>query len=242
MKLVLFFVLALTGVASPVTYMGGDASHAAEVSFGVMDANTLQIRFANTFGGDNQVPTDVLTAFFFDAANWPLSVTPYSVVLGPGSVVLFGSTDHGGNVGGEWAYKCGLVGAPAACGVSSVGLGLFGPPDLFPGSNLQGPESPDGLQYGLLSAGDNPATGNTPMTGQYALIQNSVVITLKGNFANFDPLLNISYVEVQTGTGMEDPRFHLDAVPEPSSFSFMFLVGLVFGAWWIKPKIAHYLK
>lgn len=130
--------------------------------------------------------------------------------------MLFGTTDPGNVVGGKWAYKSSLSGAPASYGISSSGLGdLFGPKDTFPGTNLQGPESPGGLEYGITSAADDPATGNTPVTGLFALIQNSVVFTLGGGLPeNFDAS-RITNVSFAYGTD-------LAAVPEPAT---MFLLG-----------------
>src|SRR5437764_3840374 len=37
-----------------------------------------------------------------------------------------------------------------------------------------GPVGPETIEYGITSAGDNPATGNNTVTGIYALIQNQV--------------------------------------------------------------------
>jgi hypothetical protein len=122
-------------------------------------------------------------------------------------------------VGGEWAYKGGISGPDGtAYGISSSGLGLFGPADRFPGSNLEGPDSPGGLEYGITTAGDNPATGNTPVTGSNALIQNSIVVTLGGVPAGFDPAASISDVLWQYGTGLNEPR-----IPEPASVALMLL-------------------
>src|SRR6202008_4706967 len=103
----------------------------------------------------------------------------------------------------------GLSGAPSGAddGVSSVGLGLFGPGDVFPpGTNLQGPPSgdPDGDHSGLTSAGADPTTGNKPVTGDNALIQNSVVITLSGLAAGFDPSTMIGNVVFQFGSALTD--------------------------------------
>jgi hypothetical protein len=127
--------------------------------------------------------------------------------------VHFGVTDPGGVVGGEWAYKDGISGPGGADeGISSTGLGLFGPSDLFPGTNLQGPESPDGLQYGITSDGDDVTIGNTPVTGgpdidghPIALIENSVIFTLSGLTSGFDPSAQraITDVSFQYGTSLD---------------------------------------
>src|SRR5262249_19247162 len=153
------------------------------------------------------------------------NLTPVSAVLGNGSTVLFpdpafapSGTDPGGVVGGEWAYKSGLSGTPGSAkqGVSSSGYGLFGPSDLFPVDDLQSPTSPDGLQYGLVSAGG--VSGSNPnLTGKYALIKNSVVFTLSGLPQGFTTN-DISNVWFQYGTDLSDPHFgadpHTTAVPE----------------------------
>ena len=136
-----------------------------------------------------------------------MSVT--SAVLKVGSSVFYDPDGQpaGGVVGGEWAYKSGISFQGATQGISSSGLGLFGPGDLFPGPNLAGPDSPDGIQYGLLSAGDNPATGNGGITGSDGLIKNSVVFTLSGLPAGFDPFTGISNVVFQYGTSLTEPNF-----------------------------------
>jgi hypothetical protein len=205
--------IMLTGyaVASPITFSGGSGNLSATASFDVIGGN-LVATLTNSSNTDVMVPTDVLTAVFFDVSGNPV-FTLISAVLGSGSSVLFASQPAGGVVGGEWAYRSGLSGAPggATRGISSSGLGLFGPGNLFPGSNLQGPASPDGLQYGLTSAGDNPATGNTPVTGTNALIKNSVVFTL-GAPAGFSAS-QINYVSFQYGTSLTDTS--IPGTPEP---------------------------
>jgi hypothetical protein len=192
--------------AIPITFAGGAGSLNAQVVFDVSGTN-LVVTLTNTSSADVLVPADVLTAVFFNIGGNPV-LSPLSAVVAAGSNVFFGATDPGNVVGGEMAYKAGLAGAPggATRGISSVGLGLFGPGDRFPGNNLQGPDSPNGLQYGLTSAGDNPTTGNTPVTGTNALINNGVVYTLAGLPAGF-LLSSISNVHFQYGTDLSEPSF-----------------------------------
>jgi len=156
-------------------------------------------------GGDVLAPSDVLTAVFFDLAGNP-DLTGASAILASGSTIFFGVSDPGGVVGGEWAYGSHLSGAPAGAtyGISSSGFGLFGNA-TFPGNNLQGPAAVDGVQYGITSAADDPGTGNRAVTGANALIHSSVVFTLRGLPADFDPSSSISNVAFQYGTALSDP-------------------------------------
>jgi hypothetical protein len=209
----------------PVTFSGSSGSLSASAKFALVDGN-LQITLTNTSSADVMVPTDVLTAVFFNLVP-QATLTRISAVLADGSTVLFGSADAGGVVGGEWAYKSGLSGAPgnAGLGVSSSGLDLFGPHDVFPGSNLQGPDSPDGIQYGITSAGDISTTGNSAVTGSNALIKNSVVFTF-GVPSDFDPTTSITGVQFQYGTCLGEvppipgtiPPSGDPSTPEPATF------------------------
>jgi hypothetical protein len=214
-----------SGSAQAFTVVGSSGSRAASADI-VINGSNLQLTLTNTSTADVLVPVDVLTAVFFDIKGNP-ALTPVSAVLANGSTVFYGTTDPGGVVGGEWAYKSGLSGAPgdANQGIGSSGFGLFGPPDLFPGNNLQGPVSPDGLQYGITSAGDDTTTGNSPVTGDNALIQNSVVFTLSGLPAGITSD-DISNVWFQYGTALSDPVFpgdpHTSAVPESGALALMF--------------------
>jgi hypothetical protein len=208
-------------IAAPITYSATVGHRSASATFDVSGTNLI-VTLINDSNDDVLVPVDVLTAVFFDVNGASLALTPVSAVLKAGSSVLFGTTDPGNVVGGEWAYRGDLdpAGTPnRAYGISSVGLGLFGPGDLFPGTNLQGPASPDGLQYGITSLGDNPATGNTPVTGTNALIQNAVVFTLAGLPDSFDPSTRIENVIWQYGTDLSEPR-----IPEPATLG-IFAVG-----------------
>jgi len=168
-----------------------------------------------------------LTAVFFDIDPTTVALTPVSAKLA-GSTVYFGTSGVDGNVGGEWAYGSGLTGAPgnAGLGTSSSGFNLFGQAN-FNGDNLQGPAAVDGLQYGITSAGDDPATGNTPVTGENALIKNAVTFTFRTSGP--DPIASIRNVSFQYGTGLTEPRI-TSIVPIPasvwSSFAMLGLLGI----------------
>lgn len=219
-------VLGLTiAVAQPagaqVTFAAASGTRAASAVFDVVSGN-LQVTLANTSAFDVLVPVDVLTAVFFDITGNPL-LSRFSGILTTGSAVLFGTTDPGGVVGGEWAYVNSASGAPGGArqGISSSGLGIFGSGNRFPGNDLQPPTDPDGLQYGITSAGDNPLTGNAPVTGSNALIKNSVTFALGALPQGFS-LTQIGNVSFQYGTSLSEPFI---PVPEPESYAMM-LAGL----------------
>ena len=215
---------AAAAQAAPFFQAASSGSRSASVLFDTSGTDLI-VTLTNTSALDALVPVDVLGAVFFDVAGSPLTLTRASAVVPAGHVVFNGPTDPGNVVGGEWAYNSGLSGAPfsAAYGISSVGLGLFGPGDLFPGTDLQPPTSPDGLQYGITTAGDNPLTGNTPMMTN-ALIRNQVVFTLSGLPLGFDPSTMISNITFQYGTDLAEPQIR---VPAPGALLLAPVGGLL---------------
>lgn len=193
--------------------------------------NNLVITLTNDSGDDVTVPSGLLNAVFFDLMPGSLSLTPVSAVLGPTSQVFFETDDTvnpGDSVGGEWAYAEGLTGAPqdARYGISSAGYDLFGPNDRFnTAEDLDSPASPNGLNYGLLSAGDNPAVGNAPVTGGEPLVRNQVVFTLSGLPDDFDPMTDVKNVVFQYGTTI-DEQPTIPGVPAPGTGSLLWLAGI----------------
>lgn len=233
---VALFVGASTSALGQLTFVSANGLRSASATFDVVAGN-LQITLNNISTNDVTTPTGggaILTSVFFDLAP-TTTLTPVSAMLGLGSTVFFGPI-NGGNMGGEWAFGSGLVGAPgnAGLGTSSSGFGLFGQAN-FLGANLQGPTAVDGLQYGITSAGDNLLTGNTPVTGGNALIQNSVIFTLSGN-----PVFTligdytISNVSFQYGTSLSDPNdpgvFVETIIPEPTTLSICALLLIPLGS------------
>lgn len=208
--------LSASAMASQ-TFTATSGNLSAQATFDVVGSD-LQITLSNISMDDVLVPADILTGVFFDISGSAMTLGRVSAVLASGSTVAFGTTDPGNVVGGEWGFKGGMTGPRgAAYGISSSGLGLFGPGDVFPGSNLQGPTNPDGLQYGITSAGDNLATGNSPVTGENALIKHAVVFKLSGAGSNFD-LSRIGNVNFQYGTDLSEPNI---TVPAPSAAALM---------------------
>lgn len=210
--------LAVAGACArgDVMARGGMSSLDATVIF-QRSGSDLLITLMNSSTADVLTPEDVLTGVYFDIAGPGLSLVAQSATLDAGSVVRWGGAEPGGGVGGEWAFRSGLAGGPggAAYGISAAGLGLFGPHDAFPGANLHAQNGPQGLNYGLLSAGDDPLTGNTPVTGQFPLIQSGVVFTISGLPEEFD-LASITNVNVQYGTSLSEPSFITPIISAPA--------------------------
>jgi len=221
--------LSASALAGPITYSFSSGNRSATAEFAKSGSN-LVVTLTNTSTADALVPTDVLTGVFFDVIG-NLSLTRTSALVPLTSAVRLGGTGADitpGDrvVGGEWSYLNSIVQVPPQnSGISSSGLNIFGPGNLFPGPNLEGPSSPDGIQYGITTAGDNLLTGNGGITGT-GLIKNSVVFTLGGWSGEPDAVIVGAYF--QYGTALEEPGFTGD-IPEPGAWALMGLgsVGLL---------------
>jgi hypothetical protein len=209
------------------TATGNDEVLSASASFDLAASGTttqLIVTLTNTGGYNPNDPADILTGIFFLLPGDPM-LTRVSAVLGSGSTLFFqGAVTNepsGDVVGGEWAYKTGLTGAPRGAnqGISSSGLTLFGPHDVFPGPTLGGLEGKPsgGVSWGLTTSLDDSTAYNGGLTRR-GFIKNSVVFRLGDVPANLD-LSQISNVSFQYGTGLAEPTIiaTLDAAPEPSS-------------------------
>src|SRR4029453_10571972 len=143
--------------ATAVTLTGtGTAGRKASVTFDnveISGTHYLQVTLTNTGHYNAPKPTDIPTRCFSKPPGSNPTSTPFSATLAPGSTVKDINPDPT-NLGGEWAYKAGLSVGGFTRGISSSGLGLFGPGDRFPGPNLQGPNDPDGIQYGITTLND----------------------------------------------------------------------------------------
>ena len=220
---------AMTSAAiGQVTFSGSSGSLAGSAQFSVSSGN-LVVVLTNTATADVLVPADILCGVFFNISGASVTLNRQSALLTAGSTVFYDPEGQpaGGIVGGEWAYRSGITGAPGnrSYGISSSGFNLFGPPDLFPGPDLSSPTSPNGINYGILSAGDNSGTGNTGVTGSGGLIKNSVTFTLSGAGAGFD-LNRIQSVWLQYGTDLAEPGFQI-FVPAPGTAALLAAAGVV---------------
>ncbi len=221
--------------SSSILWAGLDGNRSASALFS-STGNTLTIALNNTSQADSLVPTDVLTGLFFNLSG--ATLTPLAASLGSGSQV-YGAASPMGNVGGEWASasKLAIGSSTYNYGVSAAGLGLFGPKNRFDtSSNLSGTENVGGLDFGIVTAGDDPKTGNGGLNRD--LIKGSVLFTfsLTNVASNFNLAQAVSNLRFQYGTATSEPSFAGSIslsptppkgkrVPEPSLIGALLLTG-----------------
>lgn len=242
LAVMLMFLFAPAARAVPVVFTGADMDgREAMVTFDQM-GTMLFVKLENTSSADVLNPVHVLTGVLFKIVGNP-TLTPVSAVLTAGSTVLFPTPPSPGpsecvavpttlcsgpDVGGEYGFNnafsfmSALFKGIDSTGISGGSMGAFtgGPGG---GPNLQDPVLPDGINYGITSAGDDPTTGNKPVTGQRGLIQNGVDFKLSGFTGDLD---DISMVFFLYGTSLTEfpglPGEELPPIPEPAS---MLLLG-----------------
>lgn len=222
-------ILCFAGMATParssIIFSADNGDLGASVSFEQTE-NMLIITLTNTSSTDVLVPADVLTGVFFDLAGNP-QLFALSAIIGPGSTLNWGTAGQDNSLGSQWAYvgEIDNLFIMASQGISASGLGIFGPHDVFPGGPGVG-NGPQGLDFGLLSAGDDLTTGNKQVTGKVPLVKDSMVFTLNGLPEDFilTPQ-SISNVAFQYGTDLSEPRFDAPPaeIPEPMTMSLTIL-------------------
>lgn len=238
-----FLTVAAAGLlqAAPVTFTGASGSLAASATFDVNPSGQLVIRLTNPATAMTLNPAMLLTAVYFDMDGANPVLTPVSAMMGAGSSIACSpypacadTLPTGGDVGAEWAYstKAAASGMPREFGISSTGLGLFGPTDNFGSGNLSGPLDVDGMQYGIATSNYNPsAAGVAGGLKAQPVIVGSVTFTLSG-FSGYS-LSSIKSVLFQYGTSLREPQIPGNPpphgeVPEPATMGVMGagLVGL----------------
>jgi hypothetical protein len=207
----LLAAVSAPAAASVITYSGSSGNLSASVTFS-LTGNTLNVDLTNTSSHDVLLPQDVLTAVFFSTAH---SLTPVSASLN-GSSVFYGSLS---NVGDGWGYYNNLAGGGHGKndGITSAGFGIGKGHSNFSNQN----NHLDGIDYGLLSAGDNPTTGNTGVKGHGPLLRDSAEFTL--TVANGFSLSELGDTVVfQYGSALSEPHFDGHApTPEPGTLLLM---------------------
>jgi len=199
--------------AGSIDFSGSSGNLSASVNFS-LSGNTLTVTLTNTSTDDVLVPTDVLTGVFFNTTH---TLTPVSANPN-GSTVFYGALT---NVGDGWGYAAGISAQGMNSAISATGavVGLGHSNFSLANNALQG------LDYGLLSAGDKSSTGNTGVKGHGLLIKDSVTFTLTaGNEFSLSDL-NGSVV-FQYGTDLSETHY-IGTVPEPS---LTLLLGIGFAA------------
>jgi len=225
--------LGLTGSSAKAafTVSGTDSDGRAASAIFSQSGNVITVTLTNTATYDAINPTDILTGVYF-TSNAPSAptATPGTATIAPGSTFTAGTglSPTDGNVGGEWAIKANFKASnPDGSwnyGISSSGMGVWGQNNRFDTSfNLQGPKSPDGVQWGITTAGDNFATGNGGLSGN-GLIKNSVVFTFTAVGFNIN---NINTVRFQYGTQFSEASIIVDDIVHVTDITTPAPAGLV---------------
>ena len=220
-------------LAAPIMFSGsgtGDegAALAAQAIFDItgdqLTVTLINIATSDNTSSNKDVSANTLTGVFFDLTG-SATLTPVSATIEEGSIVQGGMCDAGTcdgsttNVGGEFRYDTGLFPGGADRGIASSGY-IGGPDGNFGGSNLDDPDSPDGINFGILSSDPsylpNGGLANDP------LIRNQVVFILTG--VSGLSIYDIGNVSFQYGTGLDEPNIPGDCVdctqedvPEPTT-------------------------
>jgi hypothetical protein len=164
----------------------GTGYQVGEVSYSI-SGSTLTITLTNTamYGTDQLAPVGVLTGVIFTL---PTGVTldATAATITPGSLVQASMCDVGPcdatttDVSGEFGYTGSLSGGPAGynAGLGSSGQ-VVGDADLInPALNLDDPDSPDGINFGIVGANFLSAPNLNPKMTTEPLISDSVKFTL----------------------------------------------------------------
>ncbi len=212
-RLCIFAVVFIFGAVSSASALTFDSSNlGASATFQVAGTNLL-VSLTNTSTGDPRTPVDILTGVVFSIDGNPL-LTKTSATLGSGSTVIRDAYPSGGIVGGEWAYSNSLLG-PYVGQSAIYSAGYFDGNAVFPGSNLEGPASVNGVGYGITTMFDLPGNDNGGISSR-PLIQNSVDFVLGGLVGEFN-VNSISDVSFLYGTDLGENVPPVPPVPEPAT-------------------------
>jgi hypothetical protein len=195
-----------------------DGDHVARATFDVV-GNQLTIKLEN-LASSSSVPSDLLTGVWFNLPDpaillgGTVKLLNDAYIINPGAanlddgdgVELVGSDRF---VSGEFGIETGgevlALNSDANVVVANSGLGdLVGDDDRFAGQDLDNPESPDGMNYGIAPFGGLASDANTPLFNE-PLIAGGVLITL--DFTGSLSLDDITGIAFNYGT---NPNFFSD--------------------------------
>lgn len=235
-------LLPTLSFAVPVTFTGSSGSLSASASFDISSDN-LTITLTNTASYDATTDgalasNQTLSGLFFDLTTDP-TLSPSSASVASGSdLVQSAQCDVGPcsasttNVGGEFIFGTDTTPSTfpnsAMYGIASSGY-INGSAGNFGGPNLDDPNAPDGINFGIVPSGFNAGDGNGGLDND-PLIRNAVQFVLTGvsGLAN-SAIGNVSF---QYGTSFNeanvpgDPLRPPESIPEPATL-FMFVAGLL---------------
>lgn len=200
---------------------GGNAV-AASADFAI-SGNLLMITLANTSPANAlEAPTNTLTGISFTLNGGTPKLTPL-LAISPNAIIdaagCTGSLCSGTNVnvGGEWGYQRNYGGAEGISSSGYVTTGLAGDIGNFnngaAGTNLAGPNSLDGINFGILS--NSHGALNTGLG--VPLIQNDVILTLSGVYGfTTSQIGNVTFL-YGTSPDATLPGVLSTPIPEPGS-------------------------
>ena len=201
-----------------------------------ISGNVLTITLTNTGDSTGATGTDLsantLTGLFFDLPDG-ITLTPDSALIAPGDLfqadecsVKKGKTTTNPcsssttNVGGEFVYQTGTWDGHtgATSGISSSGyINADSGGGNFDGPNLDDPDAPDGINFGMIaSTGTNAFNPNGGLADE-PLIEGPVVFALTISCAQTPCQLlesQISNVSFQYGTSITEPSFGGGSEPQ----------------------------
>jgi len=217
--------LALTGAAyaAPITVTGsstfGGDTLSAQATFDIVGSQLI-VTLRNTAPDDTTgqfVPQQGLSGIFFNLPD-AITLTAVSATITSGQIIQGDQCDvnsgppTGDNaanctsaqtdVGGEFAYALTSLGG-ADRGISSSGLGIFGPGDVFGSPDLDSPDDPDGFNFELISANETAFNPNPGLSAE-PLIQGTVtfVLDISGGTLSTSDISNFRF---QYGTSTTEP-------------------------------------
>jgi MYXO-CTERM domain-containing protein len=240
--------LALSSAAhaAPITVVGstvvGGDTLSARATFDVVGSQLI-VTLTNTAPDDttgNFGPAQGLSGIFFNLPD-AITLTPVSATIPVNTLIQGNFCDISGgpsnpgdnaaactgaqtDVSGEFGYALGGLPNGADRGIANSGYGNFGTTSVFSTTNLDGPDTPDGPNFELISANEIAPNFNGGLD-VVPLIQGTVTFVLNisggtlttGDISNFSFQYGTSLTETNiVGQCREDctPR---EEVPEPAT-------------------------